>query len=53
MEILRDQVNAVSNQDLAQAEEMLLNQATALQSLFARLSEKRFQRNISLNLEHA
>jgi hypothetical protein len=42
METLRDQVNAVSNQDLAQAEGMLLNQATALQSLFARLTEKAF-----------
>lgn len=42
METLRAQVNAVSNQDFAQAEGMLLSQATALQSLFARLSEKAF-----------
>lgn len=48
IEILRGQARAVSNQDLAQAEAMLLNQATALQSLFARLSEKAFSvKNIS------
>lgn len=42
IETLRGQAQAVNNQDLAQAEAMLLNQATALQSLFARLSEKAF-----------
>jgi hypothetical protein len=42
IETLRDQAQAVNHQDLAQAEAMLLNQATALQSLFARLTEKAF-----------
>lgn len=37
---LRDQAAAVNRGDLAQAEAMLMNQATALQSLFARLSER-------------
>jgi hypothetical protein len=42
IETLRTQGQAVNNHDLAQAEAMLLNQATALQSLFARLTEKAF-----------
>ena len=42
METLRDQAKAVNQGDLAQAEAMLVNQATALQSLFARLTEKAF-----------
>lgn len=37
---LRGQSKAVSDGDLKQAEAMLMNQATALQSLFARLTEK-------------
>lgn len=37
---LRDQAAAVNRGDLAQAEAMLINQATALQSLFARLAER-------------
>jgi hypothetical protein len=37
--LLRDQARAVNTGDLAQAEAMLINQATALQSLFARLVE--------------
>jgi hypothetical protein len=42
METLRDQAKAVNGGDLSQAEAMLMNQATALQSLFARLTEKAF-----------
>lgn len=42
IEALRDQGKAVNRGDLAQAEAMLMNQATALQSLFARLTEKAF-----------
>lgn len=42
METLRDQAKAVNVNDLAKAEAMLMNQATALQSLFARLTEKAF-----------
>ncbi|SEO88597.1 hypothetical protein [Nitrosovibrio sp. Nv6] len=42
MGTLRDQAKAVNRGDLAQAEAMLMNQATALQSLFARLTEKAF-----------
>lgn len=37
---LRDQAAAVNRGDMAQAEGMLMNQATALQSLFARLAER-------------
>jgi len=37
---LRDQATAASRGDLRQAEAMLMNQATALQSLFARLAER-------------
>lgn len=37
---LRDQAAAVNNGDLWQAEAMLMNQATALQSLFARLAKR-------------
>ena len=40
MEQLRDQAGVVNRGDLAQAEAMLMNQATALQSLFARLAER-------------
>jgi len=46
MEQLRDSAVAVNRGDLAQAEAMLMNQATALQSLFARLAER------SMNCEH-
>lgn len=42
IEILCEQAKAVNRSDLAQAEGMLMNQATALQSLFARLTEKAF-----------
>jgi hypothetical protein len=37
---LRDQAVAVNNGNLAHAEAMLMNQATALQTLFARLAER-------------
>jgi hypothetical protein len=40
MDQLRAQGEAVNRGDLAQAEAMLMNQATALQSLFARLAER-------------
>lgn len=40
MEQLRTQAVAVNRNDLSQAEAMLMNQATALQSLFAHLAEK-------------
>lgn len=42
VEILRDQAKAVNDGNLAQAEAMLANQATSLQSLYARLTEKAF-----------
>lgn len=37
---MRDQAVTVNNGDLRQAEAMLINQATALQTLFARLAER-------------
>lgn len=40
METLRDEAKAVNNGDLKRAEAMLMNQATALQSLFSRLAER-------------
>jgi len=40
MEQLRNSAVAVNRGDLTQAEAMLMNQATALQSLFARLAER-------------
>ena len=40
MDLLRDQGMAVNRGDLSQAEAMLMNQATALQSLFSRLAER-------------
>ncbi len=40
LEHLRNQAAAVNRGDLSQAEAMLMNQATALQSLFARLAER-------------
>jgi hypothetical protein len=40
MSTLRDQAAAVNRGDMAHAEAMLMNQATALQSLFARLAER-------------
>lgn len=38
--VLREQAKAVNRGELAHAEAMLMNQATALQSLFARLAER-------------
>ena len=40
LDILRDQSEAVNRGDLSRAEAMLMSQATALQSLFARLAER-------------
>jgi hypothetical protein len=40
MDIIRNQAGAVQGGDMSQAEAMLANQATALQSLFARLVER-------------
>jgi len=40
LEQLRNQAAAVNRGDLSEAEGMLMNQATALQSLFARLTER-------------
>lgn len=40
LETLRDKANAVNRGDLAEAEAMLINQASALQSLFVRLTER-------------
>lgn len=51
LETLREQVKAVHGGDLKQAEAMLVNQATALQSLFARLTEKAFEQTHMPNLE--
>lgn len=42
METLREQAKGVNQGDLSHAEAMLMNQATALQSLFARLTENAF-----------
>src|SRR5687768_13679381 len=42
METLRQHAKGVNHGNLAQAEAMLMNQATALQSLFARLTESAF-----------
>lgn len=49
MDCLRDQANAVNSGDLAQAEAMLMNQATALQNLFAKLTESAMNQT---NAEH-
>lgn len=40
VQTLKDQGAAVNRNDLSQAEAMLMNQATALQSLFARMAER-------------
>ncbi|OQW86374.1 MAG: hypothetical protein BWK72_17915 [Rhodoferax ferrireducens] len=40
VQTLKDQGAAANRNDLSQAEAMLMNQATALQSLFARLAER-------------
>ena len=48
---LRDQAAAVNGGDLSQAEAMLINQASALQALFVRLSEKAMVQTHIPNLE--
>lgn len=48
---LRDQAAAVQGGDLAQAEAMLINQASALQALFVRLSERAMEQSHMPNLE--
>lgn len=48
---LREQAKAVNDGDLKQAEAMLMNQATALQSLFARLTEKAMGAEYMSNFE--
>lgn len=51
LETLRDQAAAVQRGDLAQAEAMLINQASALQALFVRLSERAMEQSHMPNLE--
>lgn len=48
---LRDQAAAVQRGDLANAEAMLINQASALQALFVRLSERAMEQAHMSNLE--
>ena len=48
---LQKQAEAVNRGDLAQAEAMLMNQATALQSLFVRLTERGVEQTHMPNLE--
>lgn len=51
MDQLRDQAEAVNRGDLAQAEGMLINQASALQAVFVRLSERAMEQTHMPNLE--
>ncbi|MHB8988351.1 MAG: hypothetical protein ACYC6S_06170 [Desulfobulbia bacterium] len=51
MNHLRDQSGAVQSGNMSQAEAMLINQATALQSLFVRLIERGMSQNTMPNLE--
>lgn len=48
---LRDQAAAVQGGDLAHAEAMLMNQASALQAVFVRLSERAMEQTHMPNLE--
>ncbi len=48
---LREQGKAVNNGDLAQAEGMLMNQAVALQNLFARLVERAMDADLMAHYE--
>lgn len=48
---LRDQAAAVQHGDLAYAEAMLINQSSALQALFVRLSEKAMEQTQMPNVE--
>jgi hypothetical protein len=49
--VMREQANAVQAGSLDEAEAMLMNQATALQSLFARLAEKSMSTEYLSNFE--
>jgi len=51
IEIIRNQAGAVQGGDMSQAEAMLANQATALQTLFARLVERGMCQSAMPNLE--
>lgn len=51
LETLRQQAVAVNGGDLTQVEAMLMNQATALQSLFSRLTEKSLSAEYLANFE--
>ena len=51
LETLRDQAAAVQRGDMAHAEGMLINQASALQALFVRLSERAMEQAHMPNLE--
>lgn len=51
LDTLRDQAAAVQRGDLAHAEAMLINQASALQALFVRLSERAIEQTHMPNLE--
>ena len=51
LETLRDQAEAVQRGDLAHAEGMLINQASSLQALFVRLTERAMEQTHMPNLE--
>lgn len=51
LETLRDQAAAVQRGDMAHAEGMLINQASSLQALFVRLSERAMEQAHMPNLE--
>lgn len=51
LEALRDQAAAVNGGDLSQAEAMLINQASALQALFVRLTERATEQTLMPNYE--
>lgn len=51
LETLRDQAAAVQRGDMSHAEAMLINQASALQALFVRLSERAMEQAHMPNLE--
>lgn len=51
LETLRSQAAAVQRGDMSQAEAMLINQATALQTLFASLTERGMSQTIMGNIE--
>lgn len=51
LDTLRDQAAAVQGGDLAHAEAMLINQASSLQALFVRLTERAMEQGHMPNLE--